>query len=73
MKRSWILAIALVALPALSWAQVLTQTVRGTIVDADSKFPLMGATVSIGDQKVVTDDQGSFKLVNIPVGRQTLT
>jgi hypothetical protein len=73
MKRSWILAIAMVALPALSWAQVLTQTVRGTIVDADSKFPLMGATVSIGDQKVVTDDQGSFKLVNIPVGRQTLT
>jgi hypothetical protein len=73
MKRSWILAIALVALPALSWAQVLTQTVRGTIVDADSKFPLIGATVSIGDQKVVTDDQGSFKLVNIPVGRQTLT
>ncbi|MEK9829774.1 MAG: carboxypeptidase-like regulatory domain-containing protein, partial [Schleiferiaceae bacterium] len=63
----------MVALPALSWAQVLTQTVRGTIVDADSKFPLMGATVSIGDQKVVTDDQGSFKLVNIPVGRQTLT
>jgi len=73
MKRSWILAIAWVALPALSWGQVLTQTVRGTIVDADSKFPLMGATVSIGDQKVVTDDQGSFKLVNIPVGRQTLT
>jgi hypothetical protein len=73
MKRSWILAIALVALPALSWAQVLTQTVRGTIVDADSKFPLVGATVSIGDQKAVTDDQGSFKLVNIPVGRQTLS
>ncbi len=73
MKRSWLLAIALVALPALSWAQVLTQTVRGTIVDADSKFPLMGVTVSIGDQKVVTDDQGSFKLVNIPVGRQTLS
>ena len=72
MKRSWILAIALIALPALSWAQVLTQTVRGTIVDADSKFPLIGATVTIGDQKVVTDDQGSFKLTNIPVGRQTL-
>lgn len=51
----------------------LRQTVRGTIVDEDSRLPLIGATVSIpGSNPIigtVTDLEGIFRLENIPVGR----
>jgi len=34
--------------------------------------PLAGATLSIGSQKVVTDDNGEFLLAGVPAGRQVL-
>lgn len=72
MKRSWLFTLIIVFTAQFLWAQVLTQTVRGTVVDVDSKYPLMGATVSIGDLKVVTDESGQFTLTGIPLGRQTV-
>lgn len=72
MKRSWLFTLTIVFTAQFLWAQVLTQTVRGTVVDVDSKYPLMGATVSIGDLKVVTDESGQFTLTGIPLGRQTV-
>ena len=53
-------------------AQILTQTVRGTVVDVDSKYPLPGAMVRVGDQTVQTDEYGQFTLRNVPIGRQTV-
>ena len=53
-------------------AQTLTQTVRGTVVDVDSKYPLPGAMVRVGDQTVQTDEYGQFTLRNVPIGRQTV-
>ena len=54
----------------------LTQTVRGTITDNDSKLPLIGASVIIsGTDPIVgttTDVNGVFKLQNIPIGRISL-
>ena len=55
------------------FSQSLTQTVRGTVVDADSKFPLMGASVIIGLQEVATANDGSFKINNIPIGRSSIS
>ena len=55
------------------FSQSLTQTVRGTVVDADSKFPLMGASVIIGLQEVSTANDGSFKINNIPIGRSSIS
>ena len=72
MKSNWLYTLTLVLSAQFLWAQGLTQTVRGTVVDVDSKFPLMGATVSIGDLKVVTDESGQFTLTGIPLGRQTV-
>ncbi len=43
-----------------TFSQTLTQTVRGVVVDADSKFPLMGASVIIGSKEVSTDSDGSL-------------
>lgn len=51
----------------------LTQTVRGTIKDTDSKTPLFGATIQIEGTDplfgVTTDGEGQFRFVNLPVGR----
>jgi CarboxypepD_reg-like domain len=65
------LVIALFAIQAFS--QNLTQTVRGTIVDVDSKLPLIGATfVILGTDPLIgtaTDENGEFRLEKIRIGR----
>lgn len=53
-----------------------TQTVRGTVVDRESKQPLPGATVSIQNGDAIlgtaTDLNGQFAIANVPVGRKTV-
>ncbi len=60
----------------IATAQDQTQTLRGRVKDIDSQMPIIGATVVLMNSNpiigVVTDVDGSFKLENIPVGRQTL-
>ena len=57
----------------LAFSQNLTQIVRGTIVDVDSKLPLIGATlVILGTDPMIgtsTDMNGIFRFENIPLGR----
>ena len=57
----------------LAFSQNLTQIVRGTIIDVDSKLPLIGATVMIiGTDPLIgtaTDVNGIFRFENIPIGR----
>ena len=61
---------------AAAFGQNLTQTVRGTLLDADSRSPLVGAqVVIIGiDPRIgaITDAQGIFRLENVPVGNISL-
>src|SRR5687768_34664 len=58
------------------YAQQITQTVRGKIVDQDSQIPLIGATIFIvGSNPVlgsVTDVDGNFRITGVPIGRVTL-
>jgi len=51
-------------------AQSLTQTVRGSVFDAESKFPLNGVAVQIGDASMQSDEEGLFTFTNIPIGRK---
>ena len=56
-------------------AQNLTQTVRGTVVDNESKFPLIGVNVIINTENgeligAVTDIDGNYRLDDVPLGRQ---
>ncbi len=57
-------------------AQQATQTIRGTLLDRESKQPIIGATVTISNGELlggtVTDVNGNFKVPNIPVGRKTI-
>lgn len=55
-----------------------TQTVRGSIVDKESKFPIFGANaiIKLDDGQffgAVTDMDGNFRLENVPVGRRSLS
>lgn len=56
------------------YAQPYTQTVRGTVVDADTRQPLVGANVILidTDYGAVTDSVGRFALQSVPVGRYRL-
>ena len=54
----------------------LKQTIRGTIVDKDSRQPIFGATIIlVGSDPLVgatTDQHGQYRIDNVPVGRKTL-
>ena len=56
-------------------AQII-QTVRGTIIDIESKSPIEGVTVVIADSEPqmfsMSNSKGDFRLENVPVGRITI-
>lgn len=53
-----------------------TQTVKGTVLDAQADYPIIGASIIVvGSDPIigsVTDLDGNFKLDAVPYGRQTL-
>ena len=53
-----------------------TQTVKGTVLDAQANYPVIGASVILmgSDPLIgaVTDLDGNFRLEGVPYGRQTL-
>ena len=76
MKKISLITLIITLFGTLSFSQNLTQTVRGTILDVDSKLPLIGVeVVLIGTDPFIgtsTDLDGTFRLENIPLGRITL-
>ena len=57
------------------FAQELSQTVKGKVVDKESKSSIPGAIVRLASDSSFksasqTDDKGYFKIVNVPIGRQ---
>jgi hypothetical protein len=76
MKINGVLAILLTTFISPTFSQNLTQTVRGTVLDTDSKLPIIGAGVAILDTDpllgTTTDEKGEFRFTNISVGRITL-
>ncbi|MBC7389865.1 MAG: TonB-dependent receptor, partial [Opitutaceae bacterium] len=56
-------------------AQDLSQTVKGKVVDKESKSAIPGAVVRLASDSSFksasqTDDNGYFKIVEVPIGRQ---
>ncbi len=54
-----------------------SQVVKGTILDAQGAYPIVGATVMVNNTDpimgAVTDVEGEFRLEAVPIGRQSLT
>ncbi|EAY24435.1 TonB-dependent receptor [Microscilla marina] len=69
--RLLLLITSLLCIQTAVWAQ--TQTIRGRVLDKQSKFPLVGATVAVLDTKpllgAATDADGYFIIENVPLGR----
>jgi hypothetical protein len=76
MKKHISITFLLAMLYGLAFSQQLTQTLRGTIIDNDSKLPLIGAIVKVvGSDPLIgttTDLNGEFRLDKIAVGRISL-
>lgn len=57
-------------------AQDLTATIKGKVIDRDTRQPLMGVNVLVVNSNPVqgasTDDKGLFKISKLKVGRHTL-
>lgn len=76
MKRILLLLCAMFVLQ-LANAQPITQTIRGKVVDKESKYPLIGVTIKLlsdssGSRGCASDVDGNFVLENVPVGRHSL-
>ncbi|MBI1315698.1 outer membrane beta-barrel protein [bacterium] len=56
--------------------QAQTQTVKGTVLDAQAAYPLVGASVVVmGTTPILggaTDAEGRFRIEKVPIGRHTL-
>ncbi len=53
------------------------QTIRGTIIDQQTLQPLVGASIMLLDSDpvrgAISDEQGEFRIENVPVGRQAIS
>ncbi len=60
-----------------SIAQSIGQTIRGTVVDAFTGSPIIGATIVVMETNPIvgcsTDDKGEFTIKDIQPGRWTFT
>lgn len=56
--------------------KILTQTIRGQVIDDESKLPLIGVTVMIEDSSppigATTNIDGNFRIEKVPLGRVNL-
>lgn len=59
-----------------AFAQTFTQTIRGRVIDTDSKAPLIGANVIITGIDTflgaAVDAEGRFRISGVPVGRRSI-
>lgn len=66
-----------ILLPILIQAQEITQTIKGKIIDADTRVTLPGANIILENVQpfrgTSSDSEGNFKLTKVPVGRHSLT
>ncbi len=69
MKRFTLLLLLVLTAPL--GAQTLTQTIRGTVLDSESKFPLADVLVVCDQSQVFTDEYGQFSL-EVEIGRKVV-
>jgi hypothetical protein len=76
MKKIVTLSLILMCLSSELWAQELTQTIRGQVIDETSEITLIGATVLlVGTEPAIgqiTDTEGGFTINDVPLGRYAI-
>ncbi len=75
-KTILLILLLTVLVSKVAVAQTISQTVRGTVVDKISQTPIPGAIVVVINSTpllvATANENGEFKLVNVPVGKQSL-
>lgn len=75
-KISFFLLALLCLILKANGQKILSQTIRGTVVDKNLKTSLPGATVILLNSNPVvatnTDENGKFKMTQIPIGRHSI-
>jgi CarboxypepD_reg-like domain len=68
--------LALILLQITVFGQDVTQSIRGTITDKQSQYPLPGAKIIVVESNPtlggITDIDGNFEIKSVPIGRVTL-
>lgn len=76
MIQKIILASLLLIVLTNTFSQSITQTIRGNVIDKESKAPLPYVNVILVNsdpiKAVSTDTLGNFYLLNVPIGRQNI-
>ncbi len=76
LKAFIISLLFIVSLQTTSSAQSAVQTLRGTVIDKISQSPLPGAVIvllnSSTNNATSSDAEGRFKLLNVPIGKQSI-
>lgn len=71
-----LLSLVLVCLALSGITQTLTQTIKGQIIDEQSRTPIIGATVVVvgidPPMGGISDAEGYFRIDDVPIGRQSL-
>lgn len=69
-------AFILLSLANLAYSQDLQQNIRGTVVDSESKYPLVGSKVKVTTTDPVMggvcNDKGEFSIADVPIGKHNL-
>jgi hypothetical protein len=75
--KHFLCLLIIAAAISTSFAQSATSAIRGTVVDKQSQFPIIGATVIVSDVTPVlgatTGIDGQFRITEVPAGRHTVT
>jgi hypothetical protein len=76
MSPGKILFVCFLFLSSFLFSQPITQTIKGSVVDKQSQSPLPGVIVMVVNSDPVlassTNENGEFKIVNVPIGRWQL-
>jgi ethanolamine utilization microcompartment shell protein EutS len=69
--------LSLFFIPPAAAQTTLSQTIRGSVVDKESKFPLTGVNISLPDlpgglRGTATDANGKFVITQVPLGRHRI-
>lgn len=60
-----------------SFSQTITQNIRGTVIDSESKYPLLGSKIKVIDIEgatygAVCDMAGEFVINDVPIGKRII-
>ncbi|MGZ4099882.1 MAG: TonB-dependent receptor, partial [Bacteroidia bacterium] len=74
MRKGWF--IILLLFTSKLFSQTITQTIKGVVVDKQSQVPLPGVIIQVMNSDppigAATDENGEFKIPNVPIGRWQL-